>query len=80
MGLVLFSCRGAGMGSVFFIALSDRCEQRAAMARKILVEFEGATYHVMCRGNGREKIMTAFIELELALSIVASVVNSIVFQ
>jgi hypothetical protein len=50
------------------------------MARKILVEFEGATYHVMCRGNGREKIMTAFIELELALSIVASVVNSIVFQ
>ncbi len=26
------------------------------MARKIRVEFEGATYHVMCRGNRRENI------------------------
>jgi hypothetical protein len=26
------------------------------MARKIRVEFEGATYHVMCRGDRRENI------------------------
>ena len=26
------------------------------MARKIPVEFEGATYHVMCRGDRRENI------------------------
>jgi REP element-mobilizing transposase RayT len=26
------------------------------MARKVRVEFEGATYHVMCRGDRRENI------------------------
>jgi hypothetical protein len=26
------------------------------MARKMRVEFEGATYHVMCRGDRRENI------------------------
>jgi hypothetical protein len=29
------------------------------MARKIRVEFEGATYHVMCRGDRRENIFQA---------------------
>jgi hypothetical protein len=26
------------------------------MARRVRVEFEGATYHVMCRGDRRENI------------------------
>ena len=26
------------------------------MAREVRVEFEGATYHVMCRGDRRENI------------------------
>ena len=30
--------------------------EKSAMARKVRVEFPGAVYHVMCRGDRRESI------------------------
>ena len=31
--------------------------ESSAMARRLRIEFEGATYHVMARGNARQKIV-----------------------
>jgi len=49
--------RGRLQGSVLFSCISlFEASKKSEMARKVRVEFEGAIYHVMCRGDRRENI------------------------
>lgn len=52
--------------SPFFLHFA-RCDQAKAISRKIRAEFEGATYHVMCRGDRRKDITENLCECHSSL-------------
>ena len=45
------------------------------MARKVRVEFAGATYHVMCRGNRQETIFRDDTDCKMFLDTLSEVVD-----
>jgi len=46
-------------GSVIFYCIFDENEKKEEMARQVRIEFAGAMYHVMARGDREEAIAGA---------------------
>jgi hypothetical protein len=76
-GLKGSQLKGSGLGQsldMCMICLDSaavlRCSLRQ-MARQVRIQYEGAVYHVMCRGDRREDIFRAAADRELFLCTLA---------